>query len=144
MKLMKWSIIGFAAVLSICLISTSVWAGSKQQYRWEGVAIGLGAVTVGSALIDRHAYGYHGGPPVVLSFNYQENHRRPLRHPVYRRPHYGGHHNRWRPHHRGNHDQGCRPHGNYHDNRHQENWTSRDRGDGSGQKSHRHGHNGWK
>ena len=139
MKMIKWSVIGAVAFISVCLISTSVWAGSRQQHRWEGVAIGLGAVIAGSALIDHHAYGYQSGPPVVFSFNYQENRRRPLRSSAYRKPHYGGHPYSWRPHYRGNHDQGCRPHGNYNDNRHQENWSSHDRGHDGDQRSQRQG-----
>jgi hypothetical protein len=44
------------AVVSLCLASTPTWAGSKQQHRWEGVAIGVGAVIAGSALISHNAY----------------------------------------------------------------------------------------
>ncbi len=97
MKTRNGLIVTVVAVVSLSLASTSSWAGSKQQHRWEGVAIGIGAVMVGSALINHHAYGYHGGPPIALSFNYRDGHRYPAR----RHGHYKRHHNHWRPHARG-------------------------------------------
>lgn len=48
----------FLIILVCCLItaftSTTVFAGSTQKHRWEGVAIGIGAALLGSALIHQH------------------------------------------------------------------------------------------
>ncbi|HUV76886.1 MAG TPA: hypothetical protein VMW06_02400 [Desulfobacterales bacterium] len=45
-----------AMVFTLSFISPSVWAGSPQQYRWEGVAIGVGAAVLGGALINACIY----------------------------------------------------------------------------------------
>ena len=68
--------IGVTAALGFCLISTSVWAGSKQRHRWEGVAIGVGAAIVGSALINHPIYGYDGGSALIVSSHYRQSHRK--------------------------------------------------------------------
>ncbi len=128
MKMTKKLIIAVAAVLSLGLISTSVWAGSKQQHRWEGVAIGVGAAIIGSALINHHAYGYHSGPPVAFSFNYRENHRHPSRHRGYWKPHRGGHDNHWRSYDRGHRGRIHRSDGDVHGHRYHGKWKSHDRG----------------
>ena len=137
MKTTKTLIVALTAVLSLGMICTSVWAGSKQQHRWEGIAIGVGAAIVGSALINHHAYGYPSGPPVVFSFNYRENHRHPSRHRGYRIPHRGGHDNRWRAHDRGPH---CSGHGRLHGHRHHGNWQSHDRRHPDARGRHHRGH----
>jgi hypothetical protein len=41
-----------AVMVCLCLAASPAWAGSKQRHRWEGVAIGLGAAIVGSALVN--------------------------------------------------------------------------------------------
>ncbi len=51
--------ITIAALISIVFIALSVpsaTAGSKQRHRWEGVAIGVGATILGSAIISSHHY----------------------------------------------------------------------------------------
>jgi len=137
MKMTKKWIIAVSTVLSLCLMSPSVWAGSKQQHRWEGVAIGVGAAIVGSALINHHALGYHSGPPVAFSFNYRENHRYSARHPGYSQPYNGGPHNHWRYRDRGQHYQGHRQHGNAYGKLYRGNWKSPDRWNrGDSQRSH--------
>lgn len=40
-----------AAALCLVFSSSSAFAGSKQRHRWEGVAIGIGAAMLGSAII---------------------------------------------------------------------------------------------
>jgi len=127
MKTTKKLIILIAVVLCSGLISTSVWAGSKQQHRWEGVAIGVGAVIVGSALINHHSYGYHNGPPVAFSFNHRTKHRYSARHHGYRKPHDGGHHNHWRPYDRGHQYKGHRQHEGRHGHQHRGKWQANDR-----------------
>lgn len=48
------------SVLLCCLlVVSSAWAGNVQRNRWEGVAIGLGAAIIGSALFSNH----HHYPP---------------------------------------------------------------------------------
>ena len=60
-------------VLCLSLMVTSAWAGPKQRYRWEGVAIGLGAAILGNALISAPYYAqpapapvYYSAPPVYV------------------------------------------------------------------------------
>ncbi|MBW2196052.1 MAG: hypothetical protein JRF37_11025 [Deltaproteobacteria bacterium] len=55
---MKKQISIFVLVTALLLLFSvdPVWAGSRARYRWEGVAIGLGAAIIGSALI--HCYGW--------------------------------------------------------------------------------------
>ncbi|RLC11179.1 MAG: hypothetical protein DRI57_19285 [Deltaproteobacteria bacterium] len=66
-----------AAVVCLSLLTTSIWAGSKQRRRWEGVAIGVGAAILGHAIlkdyrhhhtnekigVDRHRGTYYAPPP---------------------------------------------------------------------------------
>jgi len=40
------------AAVSISFSVQSAFAGSKQHYRWEGVAIGVGAAILGHALLN--------------------------------------------------------------------------------------------
>ncbi|OGP59269.1 MAG: hypothetical protein A2V65_07770 [Deltaproteobacteria bacterium RBG_13_49_15] len=42
--------------ISFFLVGNNVWAGSPQRHRWEGVAIGIGAALVGSAIFNHHHY----------------------------------------------------------------------------------------
>lgn len=42
------------SVLSVVIISNSAWAGSVQHNRWEGVAIGIGAAILGSAIFNQY------------------------------------------------------------------------------------------
>jgi len=43
-----------ATTLSLTLIGNSVWAGSAQRNRMKGIAIGLGAAIIGSAILTHH------------------------------------------------------------------------------------------
>lgn len=144
MKFTKSLIITVTTVLGFGLISTSVWAGSKQQHRWEGVAIGVGAAIVGSALIHHHAYGFHSGPPVAFSFKYRETHRQPSRHHGYRKSYRGGHghQSNWRPHSRGHQYSGHRRHGDAHGYRQNGKWQSNDRRHHGDRRGHDRGHGG--
>ena len=142
MKMRNGLIITVTAVVILCLSSTSIWAGSKQHYRWEGIAIGVGAAMVGSALINHHTYGYYGGPPVALSFNYREAYRPSARHRGNWKRHHGGPYNHWRPHDRGHRYRGHYRHGNTHGNRQPKSWNSNGRGAYGGQGSHSRGHGG--
>lgn len=88
MKTRNGLIITVTAVVSICLASTSAWAGSVQQHRWEGVAIGVGAVILGSALINHHGHYHHAVAPVRYGHGHHKQYRHGTRH------HYGyGKHN---------------------------------------------------
>lgn len=53
--------VGLIFLLSIILVFTSnpALAGSKQSHRWEGVAIGIGAVVLGSLLYHHHKDAVH-------------------------------------------------------------------------------------
>lgn len=67
MKKKTLIIIGFATIFTLSVTLTSAWAGSPQQYRWEGVAIGVGAAILGSALLYDHAYA---PPPVRVVYRH--------------------------------------------------------------------------
>jgi len=54
-------------VLCLSLMVTSAWAGPKQRYRWEGVAIGVGAAILGSALFNAPYCAQPGPAPVYYS-----------------------------------------------------------------------------
>ena len=81
------------SVLLISLFSQPVWAKNQQRYRWEGMAIGLGAALLGSAIIHDNRNSIYG-----------RYYPRPQHHPRYDR-HYP------RPQHRPRHYQryGYRP-----------------------------------
>jgi hypothetical protein len=84
-----------AAVMSATLLFAypSAWAGSPQQHRWEGVAIGVGAAILGSALI------YHHGIHIYTPARMVHSPRAPFRHhhpEIRHRPQ-----NHWKPYYRG-------------------------------------------
>ncbi|MBW2636140.1 MAG: hypothetical protein JRC86_01210 [Deltaproteobacteria bacterium] len=61
MKTTKLLILVLATVFLLSFISSPAWAGSRQQHRWEGVAIGIGAAILGSAILNNmntHPYSY--------------------------------------------------------------------------------------
>jgi hypothetical protein len=90
-----------AAVIIICLIYSSAWAGAKQQHRCEGVAIGVGAAIAVGTLI-HHRDAYHQPPvPVRYAHGYRGHHRHGLRHYGYGHPRYRSHDRYLKYHHRG-------------------------------------------
>lgn len=51
----KTTLISLTILLfAMSLAASSALAGSKQRYRWEGVAIGVGAAILGHAIIQSH------------------------------------------------------------------------------------------
>ena len=142
MKMRNGLIITVTAVVILGLSSTPTWAGSKQQHRWEGVAIGVGAAIVGSALINHHAYGYYDGPPVAFSFNYREDHRSSARHHGNWNRRHGGHPGQWGPIGRGQRYRGHHRNWNTHVHRHPKSWKSDGRRTYHGQGRHSRGHDG--
>lgn len=56
MKMRSISLMLLVTVLSIIMTANSAWAGSAQHNRWKGVAIGIGATIIGSALYKQHKY----------------------------------------------------------------------------------------
>jgi hypothetical protein len=72
MKNKKVSVVMVVTMLCVCFVATSAWAGPKQRYRWEGVAIGVGAAILGNALFNAcyspspsPAPVYYSTPPVL-------------------------------------------------------------------------------
>jgi hypothetical protein len=66
-----------AALIMLFAFTVSVpsaWAGSPQKYRWEGVAIGVGAAILGKVLLDHHqSYRPEARPaprPTVVQHHY--------------------------------------------------------------------------
>jgi len=56
MKKKNLIIVFLAMGFTLSFISPSAWAGSPQQYRWEGIAIGVGAAILGGALVNACIY----------------------------------------------------------------------------------------
>jgi len=73
-------------ILCISFLIPSVWAGSKQRHRWQGVAIGLGTAILGNAIFKHYHNEYYShrkpSPVVAPGYNY---------HP----PKYGRHRGYW-------------------------------------------------
>ncbi|MEA3487024.1 MAG: hypothetical protein U9R20_05140 [Thermodesulfobacteriota bacterium] len=69
MNAKKAGVMIVVVVMLISLVSLPAWARSAQHYRWEGVAIGIGAAIIGSAILDScchpryGAYAYNYPPP---------------------------------------------------------------------------------
>ncbi|HSO18154.1 MAG TPA: hypothetical protein VLT88_01780 [Desulfosarcina sp.] len=95
MKIRNGSLIVSAVSVCLLLAAAPAWSGSKQQHRWEGVAIG--AAIVGSALVHQHRD--HAPATVVIPSRYHSHHRHGYRHPgLWTRNHWRGydfnHHDR--------------------------------------------------
>lgn len=87
MKKRDLSILLITVILCVSFLIPSAWAGSKQKYRWEGVAIGIGATLLGCALFKQHQdnkYYSHQKPAMVPAPAY--------RHPY---PRYSLHRGHW-------------------------------------------------
>ena len=74
MKNKKLSVVMVTTILCVCFLVTSAWAGPRQRYRWEGVALGVGAAILGNALVNACYYPrsspapvYYSAPPVYYS-----------------------------------------------------------------------------
>ena len=50
-----------AMIFLLSLSATSAFAGSKQRYRWQGVAMGVGAAILGNAILNNSRDVDHGG-----------------------------------------------------------------------------------
>ena len=77
------------ATLCCFFAANSVWAGNVQRNRWEGVAIGIGAAILGSALINHHR---HAQPPPAVVYHPPAPRHRPRAY--YHKPPYPRH-KRW-------------------------------------------------
>lgn len=64
----KFAITSIALIFLLSVASTQALAGSKQQHRWEGVAIGVGATLLGAALLSEHSS--HDGYRVSAHIGY--------------------------------------------------------------------------
>jgi len=53
MKKKNLFILLITTILCVSFLTSSAWAGSRQRYRWEGVAIGIGAAILGNAIFSR-------------------------------------------------------------------------------------------
>ncbi len=94
----KVFIIMLTSILVFCYAATSAWAGPKQRYRWEGVAIGVGAAIVGSTLINHYGCSSYYGPPLAFSFYYSDYDRPSGHHHAYRRSHHSCRRGHWKSH----------------------------------------------
>lgn len=66
MKKNKVLTVMLATILCFSFVATSAWAGSEQRYRWEGIAIGLGAAIVGNVLLNGC---YYQPPPAPVCYS---------------------------------------------------------------------------
>ena len=96
----------FIALFSVSLLPSPAQAGSAQRYRWEGVAIGIGAAILGSALLHHNRQDVYYGRPYNGSEYGSYRPRQPYRSghwemrkewvlPTYRRVWNPGHYNRY-------------------------------------------------
>ncbi len=69
----KILILTIAAIFIVSLSVPSAYAGSKQRYRWQGVAIGLGAAILGHAIINSDRYDAPPERVVVVDRDYHCN-----------------------------------------------------------------------
>jgi hypothetical protein len=56
----KIIIFSMAVIFFLSLLAPSAYAGSKQRYRWQGVAIGAAAAILGHAIVSSNR---HDSPP---------------------------------------------------------------------------------
>jgi hypothetical protein len=70
MKTRRLLIILMIALFSLAVTTPSAWAGSVQQHRIEGIAIGIGALIIGKAILDAHSGNHSVGAHVTT---YREN-----------------------------------------------------------------------
>ncbi|QTA93707.1 hypothetical protein [Desulfonema magnum] len=91
----KMFIAMIAIAVCVCLLTPPAWAGSKQRHRWEGVAIGIGAAILGSAIINNSQRDRSNATIPVRKDKVYRDHYAPS--PVYdcpkrpRHPHRRGH-----------------------------------------------------
>jgi hypothetical protein len=71
----KIIILSIAMIFLLSLSVPSALAGSKQRYRWQGVAIGLGAAILGNTIINSNQYDLPPERVVVID--------RDIHHPRY-------------------------------------------------------------
>ena len=105
MKKKNQFIVVFIAILCVTFWTSSAWAGENHRYRWEGIAIGVGAVMLGHALFNQNhprdlrpaPRNIHRQPPPTR-FRGRPEMRRVWIPPVYEREWNPGHYNhkgRW-------------------------------------------------
>ena len=70
-------------VFSFVLLTPQAQAGPEERYRWEGIAIGVGAAIIGSAILNSHqqsrpvkVVAYH--QPPKSEFRHRSFHRKPV------------------------------------------------------------------
>jgi len=56
MKKNSLLILSIVTVVFVSIAANSAWAGNVQRNRWEGVAIGVGAVVLGKVLWDQYTH----------------------------------------------------------------------------------------
>jgi hypothetical protein len=94
----KFFIALFATILCVTFVTPSAWAGKKQRYRWEGVAMGLGAAILGNAIYNNQDFGpspshAYCSPPPARRDGHWEIRKVRVR-PSYQRVWNEGHYNR--------------------------------------------------
>ena len=100
MKKKNLFVVVFITILCVTFLTSSAWAGKKHRHRWEGIAIGVGAVMLGHALFKHHPHRhFHPAPPPPRFRGHREV-RRVWIPPTYERVWNPGHYNhegRWIP-----------------------------------------------
>jgi len=95
----KILIVLMSCMLLIAVSSLQAQAGSKQRYRWEGIAIGIGASILGNALLNyQHPYPPHPGYYPSKHWRMKRAKRVPPIHKrKYRADGYYGYNGKWVP-----------------------------------------------
>jgi hypothetical protein len=78
-------ILVFIAVFTFVFLTPQAQAGPEERYRWEGIAIGLGAAIIGSAILHNHYQSHH---PKYAVYHKPAKHKR---HDFRRHHHRRGH-----------------------------------------------------
>lgn len=82
MKNKKQVTITILAIVTVFAFTTPTLAGSPQQHRWEGVAIGIGAVVLGKALFDANHHPHTPRAPQHVVASYTHYDREPVYEPA--------------------------------------------------------------
>ena len=82
MKNKKQITLTILAIFTVFAFTTPALAGSPQQHRLEGVAIGIGAVVLGKAIFDAYHHPDPSRAPQSVVALYHHNGREPVHEPA--------------------------------------------------------------
>ncbi len=80
----KIAAVSLITIFLVSVLASPAFAGAKQRYRWQGVAIGIGATLLGQALMNNYR---NDAPQTRVVYEHSRAEYRPAPPPVY----YSGH-----------------------------------------------------